>query len=116
MNLETLRTTLFNELQKLNEGDLSKKEELRAAIDHAQAVTNVADTILSSCRIELDYCKMMERTAPLSGFVPRDLHEEEIQRAAQAAIKARRAWVADNPEKVRALTTGNGLADMEKSA
>jgi hypothetical protein len=44
MNLETLRTTLFAELQKLNDGDLSNKETLRGAIDHAQAVTNVADT------------------------------------------------------------------------
>jgi hypothetical protein len=116
MNLETLRTTLFAELQKLNDGDLSKKDELRGAIDHAQAVTNVADTILNSCRIELDYCKMMQRNAPLSGFVPRDLHEEEIQRAAAKAIAARRAWVADNPDKVRALSSSNGLADMEKTA
>lgn len=116
MNLETLRTTLFAELQKLNDGDLSNKETLRGAIDHAQAVTNVADTILNSCRIELDYCKMMQRNTPLSGFVPRDLHEEEIQRAAAKAIAARRAWVADNPDKVRALSSSNGLADMEKTA
>lgn len=106
---------LFDELQKLNDGDLANRGLLRNAIDHAQAVTNVADTILASCRIELDYCKMMERNAPLSGFVPRDLQEEEIQRAAKKAIAARRAWVADNPDKVRALT-GSPVADMEKSA
>lgn len=106
MNIDDLRKTLFKELEALNSGDLSNKETLRSAIDHAHAVTNVADAILNSCRVELEYMRIMERKKPLTQFVNDDgMSKVSAEKAAQLARDARNVWAINNPDKVRALNS-----------
>lgn len=106
MDLNELRTVLFNELKKLNDPDLSK-DKLKEVIQHSQAVTNVADTIIAAGRLELDALKIMERRDPLTSLFPAT-EESEIQKGVRLALEARNSWQVNNPDKVRELTAAQG--------
>lgn len=101
MDLNELRTVLFNRLKALGDPTLSK-DALKDELARAQAVTNVADAIIAAGRLELDCMKLIGAPAPLTGLFPKDVGAE-ARHGAMLAFEARRSWVTDNPEKVKEL-------------
>lgn len=57
--IEDLNNYLFEQLEKLNDSDLSD-EELEKEIKRSKAVTSVADTIIKNASLALDVIKIRE--------------------------------------------------------
>lgn len=57
-----LRNDLFDTLEKLKDGSME--------IDKAKAITNVAQTIVNSAKVEVDFIKAVGGIATGSGFIP----------------------------------------------
>jgi hypothetical protein len=103
-NIETLREAMFKQLEALNNPALST-QELKLAIDKAHAVSKVADTILASGRLELEYMRAMERIIPLTEFIPDQSETKKFtaDHSARVAAEMRANWSLSNQEKVKAL-------------
>lgn len=62
-NITELRDILFDTLRGL------KNKENPIDINHAQAVSEVAQTIINSAKLEIDYCRVTGETSA-TGFIP----------------------------------------------
>jgi hypothetical protein len=60
--VKDLRDDLFDTLEKLKDGKME--------IDKAKAITNVAQTIVNSAKVEVDFIKAVGGIATGSGFIP----------------------------------------------
>ncbi len=60
--VKDLRNDLFDTLDKLKSGKME--------IDKAKAITNVAQTIVNSAKVEVDFIKAVGGIATGSGFIP----------------------------------------------
>jgi hypothetical protein len=60
--VKDLRNELFDTLEKLKNGALE--------LDKAKAITNVAQTIINSAKVEVDFIKAVGGIATGSGFIP----------------------------------------------
>ncbi|BES72192.1 hypothetical protein RE428_32100 [Marinobacter nanhaiticus D15-8W] len=59
--IEDLRDHLFETLEKLKDGDID--------IERAKAVSGVAQTIINSAKVEIDYLRVTEQRSG-TGFIP----------------------------------------------
>lgn len=69
-NIEQLRETLFETLNRLN-GSEATPEELSIEINRAKAVQGVAQTIINTAKLELDFIKTTKSTGKESKFFGR---------------------------------------------
>lgn len=92
-NINTLRQALFNELETLNKPEVCQdSNKLRAAIAHATAVSAVGNTIIESAKAEHNFMKIINRTSPLTDFIPVPVSKEDEvdEMLGQYANKAKR--------------------------
>ena len=59
--IEDLRNHLFETLEKLKDGDMD--------VETAKAVSGVAQTIINSAKVEIDYLRVTEQRSG-TGFIP----------------------------------------------
>lgn len=59
--IEDLRNHLFETLEKLKDGDME--------VETAKAVSGVAQTIINSAKVEIDYLRLTEQRSG-TGFIP----------------------------------------------
>jgi predicted RNase H-related nuclease YkuK (DUF458 family) len=64
-NITTLRTHLFDQLQRLRN---STGDELKSEIEKSKAIISVSSEILNSAKVEADIIKSVKELS--SGFVP----------------------------------------------
>ena len=70
--VEDLRQDLFDTLAKLKDGSME--------IDKAKAITNVAQTIVNSAKVEVDFIKAVGGIATGSGFIPLEAKRLEAKK------------------------------------
>lgn len=85
-DITELRGILFDTLRGL------KDKENPVDIAHAQAVSDVAQTIINSAKVEIDYCRATGETTS-SGFIPLTVQGQGEQ---------------PSPHKSKTIPTGNG--------
>jgi hypothetical protein len=64
--IEDLRNHLFETIEMLKEGDIE--------LDKAKAIADIAQVIVNSAKIEVDFIKIVHGNG--SGFIPMDKREE----------------------------------------
>ncbi|MCK5134856.1 MAG: hypothetical protein KAR19_03650 [Bacteroidales bacterium] len=62
--IEDLRNHLFDTIEKLKDGDME--------LETAKAVTNAAQTIVNSVKVEVDFIKVLGGAGEGTGFIPLD--------------------------------------------
>lgn len=70
--VKDLREDLFDTLEKLKDGSME--------IDKAKAITNVAQTIVNSAKVEVDFIKAVGGIATGSGFIPLEAKRLETKK------------------------------------
>jgi hypothetical protein len=95
---------MFNQLERLADPNLTI-DQLEREIKRAHAVSKVADTIINSGRIELEYMRAMERTLPMTDFIPDQAGNKKFtaDHGARVAAEMRANWTLSNQEKVKAI-------------
>ncbi len=79
--LAALRTILFDEIDKLREGKTTPQ--------NVNAISNSTGKILSSIRVEMDYCKMVNRTPAIAAILPAAQDQkDDVSRGDTHALRA----------------------------
>ena len=95
---------MFKQLEALSNPALTT-QELKQEIERAHAVSKVADTIINSGRLELDFMRAMERIRPLTELMPDNEGKSRYtsDHAAKVAAEMRARWTLSNSDKVKEL-------------